>query len=144
MEMAGLKYCDDPAAWRKVLAGLRILILHAGGDCRRARLIAVAARSSPAARHCGVVRYPFDRQLPLYFGFPAATTGARQIVIASGDVLLGFDPREVEIAPSGVTGLASPCSRNRPPSTGSSCWGANRQCGVSSRSLQSRRRLPPD
>lgn len=111
MEMAGLKYCDDPAAWRKVLAGLRILILHAGGDCRRVPAYSCCGKIfAPLPGTAGLFDTLFDRQLPLYFGFPAATTGAGQIVIASGDVLLGFDPREVEIAPSGVTGLASPCS----------------------------------
>lgn len=111
MEMGARNDRDDPAAWREVLAGLRILILHAGGDCRRVPAYSCCGKIfAPLPGVAGLFDTLFDLQVPLYFAFPAPNSGAGQIVIASGDVLLGFDPREVVIAPSGVTGLASSSS----------------------------------
>jgi len=98
-----------PAAWERALAELRILIIHAGGDSRRL----------PAYGPCGKVFIPvpgendsavclslFDRQLPVYLALPEPVAGRGQVVIASGDVLLRFDPAQVRFAKEGVTGLA--------------------------------------
>jgi galactokinase/mevalonate kinase-like predicted kinase len=98
-----------PQAWERVLGGLRILIVHAGGDSRR----------MPAYGPCGKIFIPvpgendsavflslFDRQLPTYLALPEATRGRGQVVITSGDVLLRFDPAAVRFAREGVTGLA--------------------------------------
>jgi hypothetical protein len=76
-----------PEAWRRLLGGLRILILHAGGDSRRL----------PAYGPCGKIFLPlpvwsdgaigvtlFDRQLPVYRDLPAMPDEAGQVVIASG------------------------------------------------------------
>lgn len=100
---------DAPGGpWNDVLGRLRILIIHAGGDSRRL----------PAYGPCGKIFVPLpdrgesalgttllDRQLPIYRALPPAETGAGQVVITSGDVLLEFDPAEVCFAPQGVTGL---------------------------------------
>jgi len=97
----------DPAEWLATLRGLRILILHAGGDSRRL----------PAYGPCGKLFVPvpgaddlfstlFDRQLPTYLALPATAPGEGQVVIASGDVLIDFDPSEVRFADVGITGLA--------------------------------------
>jgi fucokinase len=96
-------------AWERTLAGLRILIVHAGGDSRR----------MPAYGPCGKIFIPvpgendsalclslFDRQLPSYLALPEPAAGRGQVVIASGDVLLRFDPGAVRFAHEGVTGLA--------------------------------------
>jgi fucokinase len=96
-------------AWEQVLGELRILIIHAGGDSRR----------MPAYGPCGKIFIPvpgendsavclslFDRQLPTYLALPEPTAGRGQIVIASGDVLLRFDPAMVRFGREGVTGLA--------------------------------------
>ena len=98
-----------PEAWEQALAELRILIVHAGGDSRR----------MPAYGPCGKIFIPvpgendsavclslFDRQLPTYLALPEPTAGRGQVVIASGDVLLRFDPAAVRFAKEGVTGLA--------------------------------------
>ena len=96
----------DPADWLRTLRGLRILILHAGGDSRRL----------PAYGPCGKLFVPvpgaddlfstlFDRQLPTYLALPATAPGEGQVVIASGDVLIDFDPAEVRFADEGITGL---------------------------------------
>jgi len=109
-ELAGRKIRVNKAqAWLDVLKGLRILILHAGGDSRRL----------PAYSPCGKVFVPmpgqsdsclpltlFDRQLPIYLALPAPESDIGQIVITSGDVLLRFDSEQVRFAEAGVTGLA--------------------------------------
>lgn len=95
--------------WEQVLAELRILIIHAGGDSRRL----------PAYGPCGKIFIPvpgendsavclslFDRQLPTYLALPAPEQGRGQVVIASGDVLLRFDPTRVRFTREGITGLA--------------------------------------
>ncbi len=82
---------------------------HAGGDSRRL----------PAYGPCGKIFIPvpgendsavclslFDRQLPTYLALPAPTQGRGQVVIASGDVLLRFDPTRVKFTREGITGLA--------------------------------------
>ena len=99
----------NAAEWRRALERSRILILHAGGDSRRL----------PAYAACGKIFLPvpgdvdgpvgptlFDRQLPAYRQLPPMGPGVGQVVIASGDVLLGFDPADVHFAPEGLTGLA--------------------------------------
>jgi len=98
----------DPGAWLEVLRGLRVLIVHAGGDSRR--LVAYGP--------CGKIFVPlpgetdsalgttlFDRQLPTYLKLPPMPKGAGQIVVAAGDVLLSFNPQEIDFAGEGVTGL---------------------------------------
>jgi len=100
---------SGPEQWRSVLWGLRILIVHAGGDSRRL----------PAYGPCGKIFVPvpgqsdsaapltlFDRQLPTYLALPEGEPRAGQIVITSGDVMLRFEPDEVQFATEGVTGLA--------------------------------------
>lgn len=100
---------SDPRTWERVLGELRILIVHAGGDSRRL----------PAYGPCGKIFIPvpgendsavclslFDRQLPTYLALPGSAPGRGQVVIASGDVLLRFDPTRVRFTKEGITGLA--------------------------------------
>jgi len=91
-----------------ILSGLRILIVHAGGDSRRL----------PAYSHCGKMFVPipakgqpfvastlFDRLIPDFLMLPEARRG--QIVVASGDALILFDASVVEFAQPGITALGS-------------------------------------
>ena len=113
-----------PAAWQARLGELRILIVHAGGDSRRL----------PAYGPCGKVFIPlpcdsdsavgttlFDYQLPIYAALPAAPHGRGQVVITSGDVLLGFDPRSVVPRESGITGLGCRAAPERAARHGVYC-----------------------
>jgi len=97
-----------PEQWREILADLRILIVHAGGDSKRL----------PAYGPCGKIFVPvpgesdsalattlFDRQIRTYLDLPPSPPGAGQIVVTAGDVLLSFDPTEVRFEATGVTGL---------------------------------------
>ena len=89
-----------------LLSGLRILIVHAGGDSRRL----------PAYSHCGKMFVPvpapfdsslastlFDRLLPSFLNLPESHPG--QIVVASGDALILFDPSSVKLDSPGITAL---------------------------------------
>jgi fucokinase len=100
---------EGPERWTAVLRELRILILHAGGDSRRL----------PAYGPCGKIFVPvpgdndsavclslFDRQLPTYLALPEPERGQGQVVIASGDVLLRFDPADVQFSRKGIVALA--------------------------------------
>ena len=105
--------CDlaksGPRRWEEILRDLRILIVHAGGDSRRL----------PAYGPCGKVFIPvpgendsavclslFDRQVPIYLSLPGPGRDQGQVVIASGDVLLRFEPSDIRLTRQGVTGLA--------------------------------------
>ncbi len=114
-------------AWIETLGRLRIFILHAGGDSRRL----------PAYGPCGKVFVPvpgpsdsalgptlFDRQWPIYAELPPAVGGSGQVVIASGDVFLGFSPEEVSFAPSGFTGLGCAVAPEQACQHGVYCAGA--------------------
>ncbi len=89
-----------------ILSGLRILIVHAGGDSRRL----------PAYSHCGKMFVPipvtcqhanaatlFDRLVPTFLMLPEAHRG--QIVVASGDALILFDPSALKLDRPGITAL---------------------------------------
>jgi galactokinase/mevalonate kinase-like predicted kinase len=92
------------------LEGLRILIVHAGGDSRRL----------PAYSPCGKIFVPvpgqsqsalgmtlFDRLVPSFLDLPAGANGAGQIVIATGDALLRFGPESARLDASGMTLLSA-------------------------------------
>lgn len=98
-----------PRVWEQIFRPLRILIIHAGGDSRRL----------PAYGPCGKIFIPvpgesdsavylslFDRQLPVYLSLPEPEPNEGQVVIASGDVLLRFEPSDVHFTQAGITGLA--------------------------------------
>jgi fucokinase len=100
----------DLAAAARLLAALRILIVHAGGDSRRL----------PAYSPCGKIFVPlpgdssaalaptlFDRLVPAFLGLPAGPPGAGQIVVASGDALVLFDCADLAPMRPGLTALAS-------------------------------------
>jgi fucokinase len=91
-----------------ILSGLRILIVHAGGDSRRL----------PAYSHCGKMFAPipdkrrptvastvFDRLVPVLLALPKTSRG--QIVVASGDALILFDSSNLELSRPGITALGS-------------------------------------
>ena len=98
-----------PEAIGQTLRRLRVLIIHAGGDSRRL----------PAYGPCGKIFIPvpgtlasgsastlFDRLLPSFLQLPAPPVNAGQVLVASGDVLLHYDPRSVRLDLPGLTALA--------------------------------------
>lgn len=98
-----------PQAWEKILDGLRILIVHAGGDSRRLPAYGPCGKifvPVPSSSDAAIPASLFDRQLSTYLALPEPASGTGQVVITSGDVLLRFEPSEVTFADRGVTGLA--------------------------------------
>lgn len=92
-----------------ILRRRRILIIHAGGDSRRL----------PAYGPCGKIFVPvsdagntafgqtlFDRLAAPFLELPPAVEGEGQIVIASGDALILFEPAGLNLAQPGLTALA--------------------------------------
>jgi len=101
----------DRAAREAVFRGLRILVVHAGGDSKRL----------PPYGPCGKVFVPlpgeaeaavgptiFDRQLPRYLDLPAPPGGGGQVLVTTGDVLLSFEAEKVRFADEGLTGVGCP------------------------------------
>jgi len=107
-ELHGQREVSQPEAWDDVLRRLRILIIHAGGDSRRLPAYGACGKvfiPLPGASDSALATTLFDRQLPVYLGLPKLAPGTGQVVITAGDVLLGFDPADVTLAPEGITGL---------------------------------------
>src|SRR6266542_3538161 len=87
------------------LEGLRILIVHAGGDSRRLPAYSPCGKifvPVPGRSHSALGLTLFDRLVPTFLGLEAG-----QIVAATGDALLTFDPQSAHLNPGGMTLLAS-------------------------------------
>jgi fucokinase len=85
----------------ELLSGLRILILHAGGDSRRLPAYGPAGKifvPLPGRTRSGAPMTLFDRLSP---AFLSLNTGG--IVVASGDALIDFDPSVLDLSAPGVT-----------------------------------------
>jgi len=98
----------SPSAWKEALAGVHVLIVHAGGDARRL----------PAYSPCGKIFIPvpgesdsalgltlLDRQLPRYLSLPAPADGSGQVVVTTGDVFLDFDSSRLRFGRKGITAI---------------------------------------
>ena len=112
--------------WKAALGGLRILIVHAGGDSRRLPAYGPCGKifvPVPGENDCALPVTLFDRQLPVYLGLPGPRGDTGQVVIASGDVLLLFEPAEVRFAGVGVTALGCRESPMRAKNHGVLCGG---------------------
>jgi len=100
----------DQTAWQESLSRLRILIVHGGGDSTRLPAYGPCGKvfvPVPGSNDSAVAATLFDRQLPTYLALPSSKEEAGQIVITSGDVLVGFEPSEARFEAEGVTGLGS-------------------------------------
>jgi len=105
----------DADSLEALFAGRRSLIIHSGGDSRR--LCAYAAQGkvftplpcdAPEDRHPATL---FDLVFDRLVRLPAPPGG--QVLIAAGDVLLTFDPQEVDFDRPGVVGVAYPGTPQR-------------------------------
>ena len=105
---------NDFSSLGKILRGLRILILHAGGDSRRV----------PAYGPCGKIFSPvqgppshesrrevistlFDRLYPAFRDLPPGPRGAGQVVVTAGDALMLFDAAAVRFDRPGIVALGA-------------------------------------
>ena len=113
-------------ACQSVLEKLRILIVHAGGDFKRLPVYSPCGKiffPVPGESDCCLPLTLFDRQLPMYLKLPAPEPGAGQVVITSGDVLLGFEPQQVRFKKNGLTGLGCYASVEQGKNHGVFCRG---------------------
>jgi len=97
-----------------VLAGRRVLVIHAGGDSRRLPAYAACGKAFipvPGLQDSAEPLTLLDRQLQVYQAIPAPGDGSGQVVVASGDVLVLADPRELDLTGQGVVGT---CCRATP------------------------------
>ncbi len=100
----------DFASAEAILRRLRILIVHAGGDSRRLPAYSPCGKifvPVPRETHSAVTPALFDLLVPSFLTLPAGMPGAGQIVVAAGDALIRFDPREVAPPRTGITALGS-------------------------------------
>ncbi len=93
------------AEYGEALLSKRTLILHSGGDSRRLPAYSAVGKlfmPLPTDDH----RTLFDVMIENYATLP--NPGGGQVIIASGDVLLNFDPTFIDFSPTGITGVAFP------------------------------------
>ena len=122
----------DAQSMEAILAGLRILIIHAGGDSRRL----------PAYGPCGKIFVPvpgdsdtalgqtlFDRILPTFRDLPPGLPGRGQTVVTSGDALILFDSEAVNFANPGMTALGCNATPQHASKHGVFCPGEPRPEG---------------
>ncbi len=125
-----------PDGIRDALRGLRILIVHAGGDSRRL----------PAYGPCGKIFVPlpgnsdsplppalFDRLVPAFLALPTGPPGSGQVVVTSGDALIRFDARGVTLSHPGLIALGAYATPEEASRHGVFCAGPD---GVVTRYLQ--------
>ena len=114
------------ASVRELLRGLRILIVHAGGDSRRLPAYGPCGKifiPVPGARLGAMPLTLFDRLTPGFLDLPEPDGDAGQTVIAAGDALLLFDASGIACARSGMTMLASQASSEEAARHGVFCKG---------------------
>jgi fucokinase len=108
---AGLEEVSgDSDGAEKVLRGLRILIVHAGGDSRRLPAYSPCGKifvPLPGATTPGPTPTIFDRLVPAFLALPGTAHGAGQVVVASGDALLLFDSAGTSLSGEGITALGA-------------------------------------
>lgn len=99
---------SDPVIWQKILENLRILIIHAGGDSRRLPPYGPGGKifiPIPGESDNAFPLTLFDRLLPVYQGLPCGPLNSGQVVVTTGDVLLEFNPDDVNYNHKGIIGL---------------------------------------
>jgi len=104
----------DLSSVQRILQGLRILILHAGGDSRRVpaygpcgKIFSPVPRPLPGAPHDGVISTLFDRLYPVFRDLPHGRQGAGQVIVTAGDALMLFDAGAVRFDCQGIVALGA-------------------------------------
>ena len=108
----------DFASLERILRGLRILILHAGGDSRRvpaygpcgkifSPVPGLSPKDPPRGSHDEVISTLFDRLYPVFQDLPHGPQGAGQVIVAAGDALMLFDSAAVCFDRPGIVALGA-------------------------------------
>lgn len=135
-ESARRRIAPTPAGVREVLSGLRILIVHAGGDSRRLPAYGPCGKifvPLPGASDSPLPRMLFDRLVPAFLALPPGRPGSGQVVVAAGDALIQFDPRSAAFDHPGLTALGVPATPEEASRHGVFCLAPD---GTVSRYLQ--------
>ncbi len=104
IQRSGIAANDLPAL-ECILRGLRILILHAGGDSRRVPAYGPCGKifspvpapgpvgriANPSYEQRDVIPTLFDRLYPVFQSLPRGPESAGQVVVTAGDALMLFD-----------------------------------------------------
>jgi fucokinase len=117
IERTGTPAADLPAVER-ILAGLRILILHAGGDSRRvpaygpcgkifAPVPGLPGKDPSNGSPRGVMATLFDRIYPVFKDLPRGLPDAGQVIVTAGDALMLFDTSAVAFDRAGIVALGT-------------------------------------
>ena len=113
IQRSGAAASDFPSLER-ILRGLRILILHAGGDSRRVpaygpcgKIFSPVPGRSPGKSHREVISTLFDRLYPVFQDLPRGPQGAGQVIVAAGDALMLFDATAVCFDRPGIVALGA-------------------------------------
>jgi galactokinase/mevalonate kinase-like predicted kinase len=109
-----------------ILARLRVLILHAGGDSRRLPAYSPCGKlfvPLPGESHSALGSTLFDRLAPSFLALPPGGEG--QIVVAAGDALIDLDPSRLDLAASGVIALGALSTPEEASRHGVFCPGPN-------------------
>jgi len=121
---------SEPSVWREILEGLRILVVHAGGDSMRLPAYGASGKAFipvPGDSDSAVPLTLLDRQLPTYLSMPSPEGSRGQVVVAAGDDLKVFDPSDVKLAASGLIGLGCRASPEQASRHGVFCVGSDGQ-----------------
>jgi fucokinase len=108
----------------EILRGLRILIIHAGGDSRRLPAYGPCGKifvPVPGDSDCALAPTIFDRLLPSFLALPPGRSGAGQVVVASGDALIRFEPEPVRLDAPGIVALGCNASPEEASNHGVFC-----------------------
>ena len=104
----------DFAEIDRILRGLRILILHAGGDSRRVpaygpcgKIFSPVPTPLHGKRRRDVISTLFDRLYPVFRDLPAGPPGAGQVVVTAGDALMLFDTAAVRFDRPGIVAFGA-------------------------------------
>jgi len=92
----------------EALCGKRMLIIHGGGESRRIPAYAVCGKifcPIPGEPLSALPLTLFDAQIDTYLRLPQNPMG--QVIVFAGDVLLRFDPGQVDFSRRGLTGVAA-------------------------------------
>jgi fucokinase len=126
------KEAGDWSAIERLLKGLRVLILHAGGDSRRVpaygpcgKIFAPVPGPKSNAPPDGVILTLFDRLYPIFRNMPGGADAAGQVIVAAGDALPLFGISAVRFDRPGVTALGAYATPEAASKHGVFCVAAN-------------------
>jgi fucokinase len=119
---------NDFPSIERILRGLRILILHAGGDSRRVPAYGPCGKifsPVPGPSRGKVISTLFDRLYPAFSDLPRGPQDSGQVIVAAGDALMLFDAAAVRFDQPGIVALGAYATPQAASKHGVFCAGPN-------------------